>query len=189
MSFTKKSPSETYKDIIYVDNSNSGIDSTARAVKSGSGASSVASISDRTLSLTPSVDSTSTFKVADSGGTAKLDIDTTNDTVKALGVHVNTQYAYFGVSATNTSTFLANTHHVLAFQGNAHKGGNQDDFTLGSGTDPATSFTTADGANTDSSLVVPCLWYVPDGISIDSVKSLDFPDTSAPKFAESPKSK
>ena len=33
MSLTNKSPSETYKDLMYVDNSNNGVVSTKRAVK------------------------------------------------------------------------------------------------------------------------------------------------------------
>ena len=47
MSLTNKSPSETYKDLLYVDNSNSGVDSTKRSIKSGSGTSSSLSLNDR----------------------------------------------------------------------------------------------------------------------------------------------
>ena len=37
MSLTGKSPSATYKDLLKVDNNNSGIDSTARIIESGDG--------------------------------------------------------------------------------------------------------------------------------------------------------
>ena len=52
----------------------------------------------------------------------------------------------------------------------------QDNITFGTGTEPATTFTTADGSTTDASLLVPVMWYVPDAITIDSVYSLEGAD-------------
>jgi len=173
MSLTSKSPSETYKDIIYVDNFNNGVDDTARTLKSGSGAATLARIGRSGITLRPATDSTSTFTVVDSGGNSKLAVDTDNDTVKALGVHVNTQYAYFGISGDIGANFASNTHQPLPFVGNNQSVANQENFSLGTGTDPATTFTTADGSLTDASLVVPCLLYLPDAISIDAVTSIE----------------
>ena len=40
MSFTSKSPKTTYKDFLYVDNSNNGVGTTAKKVLSGDGSTS-----------------------------------------------------------------------------------------------------------------------------------------------------
>ena len=110
MSLTGKSPSETYKDILYVDNSNTGIDGTKRSVKSGDGSSSSLLVSDRGLQVKSSTDNTTVLDVQDSGGNTKFLVDTTNDYVKANGLHVNTQYANFGISYGYFSNLSANTH-------------------------------------------------------------------------------
>tara|TARA_R110002110_G_scaffold414423_1_gene644451 strand:+ start:732 stop:1520 length:789 start_codon:yes stop_codon:yes gene_type:complete len=173
MSLTGKTPADTYKDIIYVDNNNSGVDSTVRAVKTGSGSSTSIKTSDRSTIITSSTDNTGAFFVQNSAEDIKFRVDTTNNQVKALGTHINTQYAYFGVTSGLTTTYTTNTHYPLPFAGNNQSAGLTDNFTLGTGTDPATSFTTADGATTDASLIVGTLWYVPDNISIDGVHSLE----------------
>ena len=173
MSFIKKSPSETYKDILYVDNSNSGVDGTARVVKSGSGVDSAVRISSKVLALRPSEDTTSTFNVSDSGSNAKFVVDTTNDTVKALNVHVNTQYAYFGITSLSASS-VANTHYFMP-----HDRSTQVALVdIGTGTDPDTTFTTAETSSQRASELTPMLMYVPDAISIDSVISLEGADTA-----------
>ena len=174
MSLTGKTPADTYKDITYVDNNNSGVDSTTRAIKTGNGSSTALGVSDRVLQVLPSTDNTTTFRVRNAAGTSKLIVDTTNNTVKALGHHVNTQYAYFGIGSTEASSFATNTHQPVPFVTNAIGASVlQDNIAFGTDTEPATSFTTADGANTDASLLVPVMWYVPDAISIDGVYSLE----------------
>ena len=174
MSLTVKTPADTYKDITYVDNNNSGVDSTTRAIKTGNGSSTALGVSDRVLQVLPSTDNTTTFRVRNAAGTSKLIVDTTNNTVKALGHHVNTQYAYFGIGSTEASSFATNTHQPVPFVTNAIGASVlQDNIAFGTDTEPATSFTTADGANTDASLLVPVMWYVPDAISIDGITSLE----------------
>ncbi len=174
MALTGKTPKDTYKDLLEIDNSNSGVDSTARDVKTGNGASTSLKVSDRSCIVTSATNNTSAFDVKNSSGTTKLLVDTTNDQVKALGTHVNTMYAHFGIGATDGSNFVADKHYPLPFfaitNGSVLQ---QDDIDFGSGTEPATSFTTADGTNTDASLLVPVMWYVPDNISIDAVYSLE----------------
>ena len=54
----------------------------------------------------------------------------------------------------------------------------QDAINFGTGTDPATTFTTADGAGTDSSQLVPLLWYIHDNITIDSIVGLEGGDNA-----------
>lgn len=174
MALTGKSPSDTYKDLLEIDNSNSGVDNTARDIKTGNGASTSLKVSDRSCIVTSSTDNTGAFYVQDSGENIKLQVDTTNDQVKALGNHVNTQYAYFGVGSSDSAIFSANTHTALPF--NSMSVGSsliQDNTQFGTGTDPNTSFTTADGTLTDASILAPVMWYIPDNISIDSVYSIE----------------
>ena len=93
---TGKTPKETYKDLLQVDNSNSGLDGTTRAIKDGGGVISALKMSTDEVEVTPVSDSTTAFRVTNSGSTEKLLVDTTNSYVKALTHHVNTQYAHFG---------------------------------------------------------------------------------------------
>ena len=173
MSLTPKTPADTYKDLTYIDNNNSGVDSTLRAVKTGNGSSTSVMVSDRALRIDASTDNTTAFIVRDADGNTKFNIDTTNDQVKSLGTHVNTQYATFGIGASNAENYTNNTHYCIPFGGVAYGSPSiQDNITFGTGTDPATSFTTADGSATDASLLVPVMWYLPDAISIDSVTAL-----------------
>ena len=178
MSFTGKSPAETYKDILQIDNSNSGVDSTTRILKTGEGTSSSLSLSDRSLQVKSNTDNNKALNVINSSNSTKFNVDTTNNIVKALGHHVNTQYAYFGIASGVGANITADRHYVVPFAGNANTASLADNFDLGTGTDPATSFTTADGASTDASVVVPCLWLVPDNISIDGVYSLEGGDNA-----------
>ena len=179
MSLTGKSPADTYKDITYVDNSNSGVDSTLRSVKTSEGSTSSISLSDRALQVKSATNNTVALDVQNSAGTTKFSVDTTNNQVKALGSHVNTQYAYFGIGHTDSYLFDPNTHHPVPFHSNSvGTSGTQDDITFGTGTDPATTFTTADASATHSALLVPMMWFVPDNISIDGVYSIEGADAA-----------
>ncbi len=173
MALTGKTPSETYLDLLYVDNDNNGVSSTLKQVNSGGGSLSSAKLSDRSLEINSTTNNTTAFNVKNSSGSSRLLVDTTNDEVKALGAHVNTQYAYFGISSGVAANYVVDTHHPLPFVGNNNSVTLQDNITFGTGTDPATTFTTADGSTTDASLLVPLMWFVPDGISIDAVYSLE----------------
>ena len=174
MALTGKSPADTYKDLLEIDNSNSGVGAVAKAIKTGNGALTSTSISDRALKVISNTDNGSAFSVTDSEGGVKLVVDTTNDTVKALGHHVNTQYAYFGIGAAEGGSFAADTHHPIPFVTNTYGlSTTQDNITFGTSGEPATTFTTADAVTTDASLIVPVMWYVPDNISIDGVTSLE----------------
>ena len=177
MSLTGKSPADTYKDLMYVDNNNSGVDSTARAIKTGEGSSTSLKVTDRNLIVKSTTDSFVALSVQNSSGTAKFNVDTINNGVKALGVHVNTQYAYFGIGNVDSSIFVINTHHPVPFHSNSvGSSGIQDNITFGTSTEPATTFTTADGTGTHSALLVPVMWFVPDNISIDGVYSIEGAD-------------
>ena len=176
MALTGKSPADTYKDLLEIDNSNSGVDNTVRDIKTGNGASTSLKVSDRSCIVTSSTDNTGAFYVQDSGDNIKFQVDTTNDQVKALGTHVNTQYANFGAYYGDFSSIVANTHYAIPFGYGVHSAASDVDF--GTGTDPDTTFTTADTDTQYASQLVPCLWYVPDNISIDGVYSIEGADAS-----------
>ncbi len=174
MALTGKTPAGTYKDLLTLENSNNGVDSTLKNIRTGNGSNTSTTISDRALAVKSATNNTTAFDVQNASSTSKFVVDTTNNQVKALGNHVNTQYATFGIGATNAGNYVVNTHHPIPFVANAIGSFTvQDNITFGTSGEPATTFTTADGSTTDASLLVPVMWYVPDGISIDGVFSLE----------------
>ena len=177
MSFTGKSPAETYKDILQIDNSNSGADSTARTIKTGDGTSSAISLSDRHLKVKSNTNNTTALDVLNASDASKFSVDTTNNQVKALGHHVNTQYAYFGIGSDAQALLSANTHYGIPFFGMVNKI-SMWDVDFGTGTDPDTSFTTANTSSQYGSQLAGMLWYVPDNISIDGVYSIEGADAA-----------
>ncbi len=179
MSLTSKSPSETYKDLLHMNNSNNGVDGTLRTVTSGQGDASPLSISTNKILIKPSTNTTTTLDVHNAAGTSLLSVDSTN--TRVLGpnnVYMNTQYAYFGVADSLSTNWSANTHYPLPYTSNSQTSSVEDNMTLGTDSDPATTFTTADGSSTDASLIVPKMWLLPDAITIDAVHSLEGGDNA-----------
>ena len=178
MSLSGKTLANTYKDLLQVDNSNSGIDGVTRIIKDGEGTNSCVSLSDDILAVKPQDDDTvATFIVYDKSGSTLFYVDSTNSKVSALGNYLNTQYASFGIGSTQSASFAANTHSPLIFGDGiyASLGGFPE---FGTGTDPATTFTTSHGTDSGAQALVPCMWYVPDAMSIDSVTSLEGADAA-----------
>ena len=177
MSLTGKTLSGSYKDLLQVNNSNNGLTTTAKIVSDGEGTRSALSLCDDCVAILPiNDDTTTTFTVYSSTGHNVLSVDTTNQLVVASGNTVNTQYAYFMLDGSDSSSFLANTHYAIPFQSGMSAVGSPPPF--GSGTDPATSFTTADSAGNKSQDIVPMLWLVPDAITIDSIKGFEGADSA-----------
>ena len=146
MSFTGKSPADTYKDILNIDNSNSGVDSTARAVKTAEGSSSALSLSDRSLIVKSNTNNATALQVNNASDTAKFQVDTTNNIVKALGSFVNTQYQSFGCGL-SASGVTAGQHLLLgAGDGWFDNALAISPANMGTGTDPATSLTISNNA-------------------------------------------
>ena len=181
MSLSGKTLKDTFKDLLQCDNSNNGVDTTLRNIKDGEGTGSSLWLSDDVVRVFPTNDNTtSAFNVRANGGGVVFEVDTTNELVKASGNYVNTQDAYFGVSANHSASWDANKHYAIPFATNTQQSsGQQDDLELGTGTDPATTFTTAEGTGTRASDLVTFTWYVPDAMSIDSVISLEGADAAA----------
>ena len=59
---TGKKPSESYKDLLQISNSNSGIDTIERAIEDGEGTSSILKLSSTSVDIDNS--SSNTFKIA-----------------------------------------------------------------------------------------------------------------------------
>ena len=158
MSLTGKTKASTYKDLLQMNNSNSGVDATTRAVVDGEGTASALNISDDVVKVTPqSDDTTAVFSVTDTGSNALLTVDSSNDLVKAgIGQHIaNTQMKEFFMSSgssnpdtTDTWTALQSNPCVLVA-----------DIEMGTGATPATTLT---GINPFS---LSSIYEIPDSSS------------------------
>ena len=176
MSLSGKTPKDTFKDILQMDNSNNGIGTSLEYIKDGEGTASALLLSDDQLHIIPQNDDTTrAFRVNTTNGTEVLAVDTTNQLVKAPGNNVNTQYAQFNIGTTETTQFADDTHQAIPFEC-ANFSVSAYPPAFGTGTDPATTFTTEDTNGLRGGDIVPCLWYVQDAISIDAVVSLEGTD-------------
>ena len=162
MSLTGKSPSETYKDIAYVDNDNNGVTTSLKQVKTGNGSSTALQVSDRSLQVKSATNNTTALDVQNASGTSKLLVDTTNNYVKANGEHVNTQYAHFGIGY-DTANMNVNAHYALPFSNS--NGYMTEPLVIGSSTDPDTSLTISNKGH----VAVQTYWFIMDNITIDRV--------------------
>ena len=173
MSLIDKTIGASLIDILQMNNSNNGIDTTARYLVDGEGTQSALKISDDVVSVRPNNDNTTgSFNVVSTSGTSILAVDTTNELVKASGNTVNTQYSQFNIGSTESTQFADDTHQAIPFE-SANYSLVSVPPAFGTGTDPATTFTTEDTNGLRGCDIVPCLWYVQDAISIDSVVSLE----------------
>jgi len=178
MTLVGKTLAGSYKDLLQVDNSNNGIDGNARRIKDGEGTASVISFSDDILAVQPVNDDTAaTFVVNNSAGDVLFFVNTTDTKVAALGNNLNTQYAHFGVTNGQSQAYVDDTHQAIPFN-SAPYGAYLFPPSFGTSTDPATTFTTADGNGTRAGDLVPVVWFVPDAISIDSVTSFEGADNA-----------
>ena len=122
MSLTGKTKASSYKDLLQMNNSNSGIGTALRNVLDGEGTASALNLSDDNLKVQPiNDDSTTVLSVSDKDANTLLAVDSSNDLVKAgIGQNiVNTQYAHFGGGSTDNQQFAANTHYPLTLNGNS----------------------------------------------------------------------
>ena len=181
-SFLNQSISAVYKDILHTDNNNTGITGTIKQITCGDGDNTALYLSTQNVKAQPDTDSTTNTVIYDADGNALVTVDSTNDLVK-LGVGqytANTQYAYFGIGGYDSSNYSMNTHHPIPFSANTFGLYTfQDNIKFGTSTEPATTFTTADGSGTEGADLVPMLWFVPDNIAIDGVTSFEGADADA----------
>lgn len=161
-SFTGNSIKDVYKDILHTSNSNTGISSTIKQITCGDGDTTALHLSNRNLKIQPSADTTANTVIYDASGNALFTVDSTNDLIKAgIGQHnVNTQYANFGYSYTETTMSLG-THYAINYSDTGYNVA----VAMGTGTEPATSLSISTSAHT----TVHTYWYVMDDITVDRV--------------------
>jgi len=164
MSFTGKTKASTYKDILQLDNSNTGVGTTLAVVKDGEGVSSSLLISDDQVSIRPQNDeTTNTLDVRSQSGNQLLVVDSTNTLVKAGATQttVNTQIQHFGCTSMMGIPSSSGRFWALNSGGQGRTQGNID---FGTGSSPATSLTVSSTADD----LVSSIFYVPANITIDS---------------------
>lgn len=163
MSLTGKTKAGSYKDLLQMNNSNSGVDATTRAVVDGEGTASSLNISSSRTIVQGGSDTSTKFAVQDADSNNLLLVDSSNDLVKAgAGQHiVNTQIKDFCITSVNSQPSTTNTWTALSSIGSARFVAGVE---LGTGSTPATSLTISTTANN----VVQAMWYVPFNITIDS---------------------
>ena len=175
---TGKTIASNYKSLLRVDDDTNGIDTGIDVITDGEGTRSAIGLSDDQVQVMPNNDdTTSTFRVRAKGGATLLTVDTTNSLVKVNANQdiANTQYSTFHMNSTWWGGAVDDTHTALAF------GANQVATNLcgfGTGTAPATTFTTAEGTGTRSGELVPCLWHIQDNITIDAITSIEGADAA-----------
>ena len=173
MSLSNKTIASTFKDLLYINNSNNGFDSNIDQIRTGNGNGSSLFLSTNNFKVQPTTDSTTNSVIYDKDGNILFQVDSTNDSVKALGSHVNTQYAHFGIVYGDATQYAANTHFAIPFAGVNGGVNYTNDVDFGTGTDPDDSFTTANTDTQYAAQIVPMMWRIPDNISIDSVSHIE----------------
>jgi len=170
MSLTNKTISSTYKDVVSIDNSNAGFDTNIDQIRSGNGNGSALYLSTNNLKVQPTADSTTNSVIYDKDGNILFQVDSTNDAVKALGNHINTQYKEFGLFDFSPTQGY---HHPL-ISNNMMFSDSGDDYVGrsnfgGNGTDPVTTLDISAGSPVD---LIAGMWYIQDDITIDAVRLL-----------------
>ena len=172
---TGKTIASNYKSLLRIDDDANGVDTGIENVTDGEGTASALNLSDDSVRIYPrNDDGTSTFNVRTSGGSSLLTVDSTNSVVKAnVGQDiVNTMYTTFHMSTVLSSGAEANNHYPLGYNFNKLI----TPLSFGTSTDPATTFTTSATTSTAAAILVPCLWYIPDNITIDSISAIEGAD-------------
>jgi len=175
-----KTIAESYKSLLRMESDTVGISTGLARVTDGEGTVGGLLIAGNGARVQPvDDDNTEIFTVRDKDDNYLLRVDSDNDVVKAnVGQEIiNTNYAYFNVTNIDSAEYAANTHQAIPFGGAGH-GDLAYPPEFGTGTDPATTFTTSSGNGAKASDLTPCLWYVPDNITIDGVMALVGADAS-----------
>jgi len=98
MALTNKTVAGSYKDLLQVDNSNSGLTSSGKTIKDGDGNSSCLALGANRITVTPSANSTANVTMNNASGDVLLKVDGTNKLVNVNETQLaaNTQYLRFG---------------------------------------------------------------------------------------------
>ena len=177
---TGKKISSSYKSLLRMNDDTHGISAGLTNVTDGEGTQSALNLCDDLVEIKPIDDNTiGTLTVRNAGDDIILKVDTSNSLVKVnSGQEIaNTQYAYFGANNIDTADFTVNTHMPIPFNSQGY-GDLGEIPAFATDTDPALLFTTAEGNTTRASDLVPCIWFVPDNITIDNIYAFVGADTA-----------
>ena len=165
MSLTNKTIGNSYKDILVAENSNNGISTSTKTIRSGDGTSSSAQISDDQFQVVPvNDDTTATFTVMNKAGSSLLNVDSTNGIVKSSGHYVNTNIERFYLSSVTAKPDTADTWTALLIGGG--RSNNIAPLEMGTSSTPATTLT----ISTDAFDPIMSYFHLPFNITIDSCK-------------------
>ena len=156
-----------YKSLLRVDD-NTGVGDALVQVTDGDGNNTCLKLSEDILEIQGKDTDGNVLLVESVGGTDIFKINSSVPYLQALGNYVNTQYAHFGANATASSNYADDTHQALPFNGLGF-GSITHPPEFGTSLDPEATFTTSNTDNHRASDLVPCLWFVPDNITIDDI--------------------
>lgn len=161
MSLSGKTPAQTYKDLLTLNNSNNGVEATSTVVKDGNGTSTALNLGTRNSKFKPLSDHTSTFIVENAAGDDILRVDSSNKVVKVNETQTiaNTQYLRF----VGHDIDVAGGYHQLISLNNTPNVAK----TLGNSANPAVPT-----ISNDADDYIHYLHYVDLNITIDSVTIL-----------------
>ena len=166
MALTNKTIATSYQDILQLENNGSGRTGNGTNVKDGLGQSTAITLGQNKCHVKPTTDQSDAFLVETSAGADLLNVDTSSSTVK-LGqtqTFANTQIQEFSVFDLQPA---ADTHTALFTNGFLST--STTHITLGTGTDPATTFSLS-SSEANAMALVASSWYVPANILIDEVR-------------------
>ena len=173
MALTDKTVASTYKDLLTLNNSNSGVEGNGTVVQDGNGTNTALTLGTRNSKFQPNLDHTATFTVENAAGDEILRVDATNKLVKVNETQVvaNTQYLRFFVHDLDVDN---GTHYGVPLNGkygtNPHP---NTEVTFGTGTDPSAASISNNGDDW-----IHYLHYVDTNITVDAVNVLVGGDTA-----------
>ena len=162
MALTDKTIAGTYKDLLHLNNSNSGATANGTVVQDGNGTNTGLTLGTGKVKFTPSADSTTAMLVQNAGGTNIFNVDSTNNVVKAGATlsNVTTQYLRFSANDIDVDN---GTHIGVPVAGQVANAA----VTFGTGTDPS-----APAVRNNGDDWLHYLHYVDVDIAVDAVTVL-----------------
>ena len=162
MALTDKTIAATYKDLLHLNNSNSGATANGTVVQDGEGTNTGLTLGTDKTKFTPGTDSTTTMLVSNAAGTNIFNIDSTNSAVKAGSTlsNINTQYLRFSANDIDVDN---GTHIGVPVAGQVANAA----VTFGTGINPSAPSVSNNGDDW-----IHYLHYVDVNMTVDSVAVL-----------------
>ena len=162
MALTDKTIANTYKDLLHLNNSNSGATANGTVVQDGNGTNTGLTLGTDKTKFTPGTDSTTTMLVSNAAGSNIFNVDSTNSVVKAGSTlsNVTTQYLRFSANDINVDS---GTHIGVPVAGQVSNAA----VTFGTGINPSAPSVSNNGDDW-----IHFLHYADTNITVDAVTVL-----------------